>query len=123
MPKLLLVEDDPQVRAMLEETLSQEGFQVSLAENGAQALKRYREDPADVVVMDIIMPVKDGVETTHALKKEFPDAKIIAISGGSANLEGERLLKTAEALGADKTFTKPLDLEALAKAAHGLVGS
>ena len=113
MTKVLLVDDDPQVRRMLGETLRQERLDVTEAASGKDALERYRENPADVVIMDIIMPGQDGVEAIHSLRGEFPGAKIIAISGGSPNITGERLLKTASRLGADRTFGKPMEIELL----------
>ena len=113
MTKVLLVDDDPQVRRMLGETLRQEGLEVTEATSGKEALERYREGPADVVIMDIIMPGQDGVEAIHSLRGEFPEARIIAVSGGSPNIAGERLLKTASQLGADRTFGKPMEIELL----------
>ena len=66
MPKLILVEDDPQVRGMLSETLIQEGYEVLEAANGREALVVFRDNPVDLVITDIIMPEQDGVETIHA---------------------------------------------------------
>ncbi len=116
MSKLLIVEDDAQVRAMLRESLVIEGFEIVEAENGRQALDRFRAELPDLVITDIIMPEQDGVETIHALRKEFPKAKIIAISGGSAHIAGDYLLGTAGALGAVSTFEKPLDMAILIQA-------
>ncbi len=113
MPRLILVEDDPQVRGMLSETLAQEGYDVIEATNGREAVALFRNSPADLVITDIIMPEQDGVETIHALRREFPGVKIIAISGGSANIRGDYLLGTANALGAVKTFSKPVDMAEL----------
>ena len=110
MATILLVEDDPQVRSMLLETLSQEGYGVVEAANGVEAESAFRARPTDLVIMDIVMPEKDGVETLHALRREFPHIKVIAISGGSANIQGEHLLKTADRLGAIRTFSKPVDM-------------
>jgi len=122
MAKLLLVEDDEQVRSMLGETLTQEGHVVIEASNGKEAVVAYRNDPPDVVITDIIMPEQDGVETIHILRREFPAAKIIAISGGSPNIRGEYLLGTAGALGAVKTFNKPVDIAALLLAVKEVTG-
>ena len=116
MATILLVEDDPQVRSMLRETLIQEGHEVLEAANGVDAEDVYRKQPADLVIMDIVMPEKDGVEALHTLQKEFPDIKVIAISGGSANIRGEHLLRTAQRLGAAKTFNKPVDIGRLLSA-------
>lgn len=122
MPRLILVEDDPQVRGMLSETLAQEGYEVVEAANGREAVKLYREKPAELVITDIIMPEQDGVETIHALRKEFPDVKVIAISGGSANIRGDYLLGTANALGAIKTFNKPVDMNDLLQTVKDILG-
>lgn len=116
MATVLLVEDDPQVRSMLHDTLEEEGHTIKEAENGREAIDAYRKDPADIVVTDIIMPGKDGVEALHILKRDFPDIKVIAISGGSANIRGEHLLDTAKKLGAARVFNKPVDLEELTTA-------
>lgn len=121
MAKVLLVEDDVQVRDMLGETLTQEGHEVLEAGNGKEAITSYREHQPDVVITDIIMPEQDGVETIHILRREFPNAKIIAISGGSANIRGDYLLGTADALGAVKTFNKPVDVGALLDAVDDVV--
>lgn len=122
MARLLLVEDDPQVRVMLSETLRQEGYEVVEAVNGREAIQAYKALPADLVITDIIMPDQDGVETIHNLRREFPQAKIIAISGGSANVRGEYLLGTADALGAMKTFKKPVDITLLLQTIATLLG-
>lgn len=121
MARVLLVEDDSQVREMLLETLTQEGHEVTEASNGKEAVAAYRANPPDLVITDIIMPDQDGVETIHTIRREFPDAKIIAISGGSANIRGEYLLGTADALGAIKTFNKPVDVGELLDAIDSIV--
>jgi len=110
MPQILVIEDDPQVRSMLMETLGQEGYEVIEAANGKEGVELYRENPTNLVITDIIMPEQDGVEAIHALRREFPQVKIIAISGGSANIRGDYLLGTAHALGAVQTFAKPVDM-------------
>lgn len=121
MAHVLLVEDDSQVREMLLETLKQEGHDVTEASNGKEAVTAYRANPPDIVITDIIMPGQDGVETIHTIRREFPEAKIIAISGGSANIRGEYLLGTADALGALKTFSKPVDVGELLDAIDSLM--
>lgn len=121
MAKLLLVEDDVQVRAMLGETLRQEAHQVLEARNGDEALSLFEAERPDLVITDIIMPGKDGVETIHALRRRHAAARIIAISGGSANIGGEHLLRTAESLGADRSFAKPVDVGSLLEAVDELL--
>ncbi len=123
MTRILLVEDDTQVRDMLRETLIQEHYEVVEAANGREAIDLYRQSPCDVVITDIIMPEQDGVETIHTLRREFPKVKIIAISGGSANIAGDYLLGTAGALGAVNTFHKPVDMTLLLDAVKTAVAA
>lgn len=113
MKRVLIVEDDPQVMEMLAETIEQEGYAVLRAENGKTALESVAAEKPDAVVTDIVMPGLDGVELIHSLHKTDPDLPVIAISGGSANLPGDILLRTASLLGAERVHSKPLDLDAL----------
>lgn len=121
MYRIILVEDDPQVREMLRETLVQEGYEVVEAANGKEGVELFRQHPADLVITDIIMPEQDGVETIHLLRRDCPSVKIIAISGGSANIRGDYLLGTADALGAIKTFHKPVDVGQLLSSIHEIL--
>ncbi len=77
------------------------------AENGKQGIDLYRENQADLVITDMVMPLKDGLETIMDLKNEFPQARVIAVSGGGA-IEPERYLSLAENIGASNTLKKPL---------------
>ncbi len=115
MARILIVDDESQIRKMLRQMFEREGFEVSVASNGMQGIKAYRENPADLIITDIIMPVKEGVEMIMELKKDFPDAKIIAISGGR-RIGPDEYLKIAERIGVNRTFKKPLEREELLKA-------
>lgn len=121
MPQILIIDDDAQVRSMLAETLRLEGYEVAEAANGKEGVELYREQPTPLVITDIIMPEQDGVEAIHALRREFPLVKIIAISGGSANIRGDYLLGTANALGAVRTFSKPVDISELLAAVGAIL--
>ncbi len=123
MARIIVVEDDPQVRAMLRETLQQEGHDIVEASNGKECVTLYRENPAELVITDIIMPEQDGVETIHSLRREHPGVRIIAISGGSPNIRGDYLLGTANALGAVRAFHKPVDMNELINAIKDVLGS
>jgi YesN/AraC family two-component response regulator len=70
--------------------------------------RKYREKPADLIITDLIMPNKDGIGMIIDLKKEFPEVKIIAMSGGGVN-RPEGYLDGAKKLGANRTLTKPID--------------
>lgn len=113
MAKILIVEDDPQIRSMLEETLKLEGFETAVAENGADALEQYEHVTPDLIITDILMPEKEGLGLITELRKSTADVKIIAISGGAPSLSPGCNLELAQMFGANKTFQKPLDIDAL----------
>lgn len=110
MPSVLIVDDDDQIRRLMRATMEQAGYHVSEGRNGREGLLRYRTTPADVVVMDILMPEKDGLESIIELRQEFPDAKVIAITGGSAKMNVPDFLDVAKVLGANRTLHKPFSM-------------
>jgi CheY-like chemotaxis protein len=121
MPRILLVDDDESFRPMLHETLERFGYEVVVAVNGNEALDRYRERPADLVLTDVIMPEKEGLETIREIRREWPDAKIIAMSGGGRTTP-ENYLKMAQNMGAAKVLTKPFSNRDLLDAIEGVLG-
>jgi YesN/AraC family two-component response regulator len=120
MAHILIIDDDPQILDMLGQTLKREGHEVVEALDGKEGLKLYRENPTDLIITDIIMPDKEGIETIIELQRDFPDVKIIAISGGGHN-DPHQYLYIARMLGVQKTFTKPIAREELLKAASELL--
>jgi len=114
-PSILVVDDDEQLREMLLQTLDLAGYRVTAACNGLEGMKMFRSGPADLVVTDLFMPEKDGLETIMELRKQFPGTRIIAISGGWRGGPHE-YLKTAMKLGASRAFTKPVEREVLLRA-------
>ena len=82
MSKILVLEDDAKLSEVLRETLEAAGHEVTEAPDGDVGLKQFKLAPADLVIADIFMPEKDGLEVIRELKSDFPDVKIIAISGG-----------------------------------------
>jgi CheY-like chemotaxis protein len=120
MPRVLLVDDDDALRAMLSRTLSHAGFEVVEAENGLMALERMSEQAADVLVTDIIMPVMEGVETIQALRTRHPALQVIAISGGGHN-PADWYLRIARSFGAKKLLFKPFGPEELLQAIRELL--
>ncbi|MES0446525.1 MAG: PAS domain S-box protein [Desulfobacterales bacterium] len=121
MAHILLIDDDAQIRTMLRQILETEGYEVVDASNGKEGIRLYREDPADLVITDIIMPEKEGIEMIMELKKDFPDVKIIAISAGG-QIDAEKYLRTAKMLGAKFTFAKPFERKELLDAVKEIVG-
>jgi DNA-binding NtrC family response regulator len=120
MARILIVDDDRQIRDMLRATLEREGFEVAEAADGRQALALYRQTPADVVLADIIMPEMEGIETILQLRKVDPGARIIAMSGGG-HIGPHAYLSSAQQCGAQFVFTKPIDREELLGAIQELV--
>jgi DNA-binding response OmpR family regulator len=112
MPSILIIEDDQRFRLALKENLTYRGYDVSDACNGLEGINKFIADKPDVIVMDIIMPEKEGIETIREIKRDYPTAKIIAISGGGT-LGPEHYLKVATAMGADRALKKPFRTEIL----------
>ena len=115
MSRILVVDDDKSFREMLRETLEQAGHEVEEAANGKLALELHRRKPCQMVITDLIMPVKEGIETIVELRRLDPSVKIIAMSGGGVTKPGNNLA-IAEKLGASMTLTKPFMQEELLKA-------
>lgn len=114
MATILLVEDDDGVRTVLHRTLVSAGYEVEDASNGDIALAAYGRQPRDLVITDLVMPEKDGLETISALRRINPSAKIIAISGGGRTLGlGQLYLETARSIGAARVLAKPFTSTAL----------
>ena len=99
--RVLVIDDDPDIRDALRWLLEGEGFAVSVAANGAEGLTRQRREPADIVVTDIFMPEQDGIETLWKFRGEFPQVPIIVMSGGSS-ARGTDYLSVAHELGAQE---------------------
>ena len=122
MAKVLIIDDNDEFRAVFRELLEKAGYEVVETSNGEDGIKAYRRDPADVVITDIVMPGKEGVETMVELRREFPGVKLIAMSGGGFEdpetyLEGAKLIG-----GAVRTFAKPFSMEAMFKAIKEVIG-
>ena len=120
MVRILIIDDDPQILDMLGQILEREGYDIVKASNGKEGIKLYRENPVDLIITDIIMPEKEGIETIFELRKDFPDLKIIAISGGG-RIDPEEYLFVAQKLGVQRTFAKPIARAELLKAVRELL--
>ena len=120
MERILIIDDEQQIRSMLRLMLERDGYEVVEAPDGIEGIKAYRQKPADLVITDLIMPNKDGIGMIIELQKEFPDVKIIAMSGGGLN-KPEGYLKGAKKLGAACTLTKPIDREKMLRAVKNII--
>jgi DNA-binding NtrC family response regulator len=107
--RVLVIDDDVAVRRVLEEALAGAGHEVALAGDGAAGLRAYADARPDVVIVDLVMPEKSGLELVVELRRADPRVKIIAISG-SASLE---FLAGGGDVGVAKTLEKPFRLEAV----------
>ena len=117
--RVLIIDDDPDIRVFLRALLEGEGYEVSTAADGDEGLALQRNRPAQVVVTDIFMPGKEGIETIHQLRGEFPQAKIIVISGGPTR-KGRDYLSVARELGAARSLKKPVASQELIDAVREL---
>ena len=115
MARILIIDDESQIRSMLRLMLERVGHEIAEAPDGVEGIRKYRENPADLIITDLIMPNKDGIGMIIDLKKEFPKVKIIAMSGGGVN-RPEGYLDGAKKLGATRTLTKPIDRDEMLKA-------
>ena len=110
MAQILIVDDDPSLLRTLRRILEDAGHEVTEESDGARALRRFAGHPSDLVITDIYMPEMDGIEFLMRLRECFPEAKIIAMSGGGF-LEKESVLEGARALGAVRVLPKPFDAD------------
>lgn len=109
---ILIVEDDPQLRHLLAIGFAKAGFSVRLAADGRQALAEMRATPAAAVVIDLILPDADAMETIMEIKRHRPLAPVVAITGGGL-FDTCDLLTVARAVGADGAMAKPLHVRDL----------
>ena len=105
---ILVIDDDETIRELLRAILEREGYRVLEAPDGGEGLKQFTETPTDLVITDLIMPGKEGIETIRDLRRKFPDVKIIAVSGGG-RIGPDSYLKMAKGVGALRTLSKPFD--------------
>ncbi len=108
MAKILVLDDELSILLMIKKMLEKAGHEVNLALNGKEGLELFERSRPDMLITDIIMPEKEGLETIFELRRKYPKLKIIAISGGG-RISPDGYLPGAKLLGADMTFQKPLD--------------
>ena len=117
MKKILIVDDEEQIRLMLRQTLEHEGYEVYTVENGMEGMELVKETDFDLVITDMIMPVKDGLKFIMELLHDYPNLNVMAISGGGA-IKADRYLTMAGYLGDIVTLEKPFKREALLDAVN-----
>src|SRR3989304_3218193 len=121
MPHILVIDDEGEVRAVLRRALERAGYEVSEAVDGKEGLRQFRQKPADLIIVDIFMPEKEGLETILEIHEVGKRVKTIAMSGGGMTGSLE-YLDYAKKFGVDRTFTKPLDLKEMVETVTTLLG-
>ncbi|MEQ2009471.1 MAG: response regulator [Limisphaerales bacterium] len=112
MATVLIADDEQTVRDVVRRILEMDGHRVLEAVDGEEAMRKLRVEKPDLVLVDLFMPRKEGLETIMQLRRTFPDVKIIAISGGNPT-HGISFLETAKRLGAHRTLAKPFSMETI----------
>ena len=110
MESILVIDDDPQIRKLLEEVLRDEGYKASSAESVEEGLPNYPISTLPLIVTDVLMPNREGLETIRELRKNNPSMKIIAISGGLEQ-GGMDVLDIAKRFGANRVLRKPFEIK------------
>jgi CheY-like chemotaxis protein len=118
--RILLVEDDPRVRQLLHQALAMAGYDVLATADGVEALAAYTAAPTDLIITDLMMPRKDGVETIRGLRRQHPAAKVIAVTAARGRFN--RLI-AARHVGAHRTLLKPFGMNDLLAAVRDVLAS
>ena len=108
MAYILIIDDNEEFRDLLQRFLGEQGYETAAAPDGREGIKQYLARPADLVITDILMPEKEGIETIRDLRRKFPQVKIIAVSGGG-RIGPDSYLKMAKGVGALRTLKKPVN--------------
>lgn len=110
MATILILDDEAPTRAVLRDILEEDGHHIREAADGQAGLALYRESPADLVITDILMPERDGMDVTLALTREFLDARVIAMTGAT---DDQNFLNVAKLFGARRVIQKPFTPDAI----------
>jgi CheY-like chemotaxis protein len=117
MARILVIDDDAAVRELLREKLTLEGHEVLVAAEGLEGLRLHREHLPKVVITDIIMPGRSGIELVFEIRQQNPQVKIITISG----MVPQVFLDAGSEVGVSRAFTKPFDVNEIARVVRDLV--
>jgi DNA-binding response OmpR family regulator len=121
MAKILVLDDESSILLMIKKMLEKAGHEVDIALNGKDGMLLFEKNKPDLLITDIIMPEKEGLETIFELRRMYPELKIIAISGGG-RIGPDGYLPGAKLLGANMVFQKPLDQKEFVNAVNQLLG-
>jgi two-component system, chemotaxis family, chemotaxis protein CheY len=119
--RILVIDDDAHIRALLRTALEHTGYEVAEAPNGVVGMQHYRTQPTDLVITDLCMPERNGLDVIIDLRRDFPKTRIMAMSGGAGGAHD--LLPVAEGLGAVQTIQKPFDVWAFIETVQNVLAS
>ena len=123
MAHILVIDDEADIRTILERFFKKVGHTVDTAGDGKAAMRLLKLNRYDLVTTDVMMPEMDGLEVISAIRREFSDIRIIAMTGGAAYVDRTLMLSTAKAMRADKVIAKPLDIKVLKVAVDELLAN
>lgn len=121
MARVLIIDDEPHILLMVKKMLERAGYEVDLASNGSEGLRLFDSVQPDLVITDIIMPEKEGLETIREMRRQSKDLKIIAMSGGG-KISADNYLETARIFGAARLIEKPFSQNLLLSYVEELLG-
>jgi DNA-binding response OmpR family regulator len=122
MPRILVIDDEPMIRSTVVTILTREGFSVKEASDGVAGIALVHKHSPDVVITDIFMPNRDGIEIIRELERSWPRTKIITKPGGG-QMRIMEIASVAQFLGADHTLHKPFERESLLAAVNAVIGT
>lgn len=122
MATVLIADDEQTVRDVVRRILEMDGHRVLEAGDGEEAIRIVRVEKPELVLVDLFMPRKEGLETIMQLRRSFPEVKIIAVSGGNPT-HGMSFLDVAMRLGAHRTLAKPFSMEMMRAAVTELLAA
>ena len=121
MAKILIIDDEELVRSTIRKMLENVGHEIREAGSGIDGIRMFKEQPADVVITDIIMPDQEGIDTIIQLRSVDPDVKIIAVSGGG-RVDAKDYLAYARKFGASFALEKPFERKDIVDAVNACAG-
>jgi len=122
MARILVIDDSDEMRKLIKTILIGEGHEIFQAKNGNEALTVFDKNSIDLLILDIVMPEKDGLETITELRKNYGRVKIIAISGGG-RIDAGSYLSIAKKLGVKETLSKPFSINQLKESVNKVLSA